>query len=157
MANNPNITIIPLFYFLAVVSCIALTTANRTTNEFFLKVHIVYILNDMDDDSKPLIARCKSGDDDFGEKLLKKGESFYWRFKLHLFGRTLYFCRLRWEKEKNRSFDVFEDGRETRICNINGGEGDYYWKANREGIYFSCDGKKFHKRCEWDQKIKCTD
>ncbi|KAK9755543.1 hypothetical protein RND81_01G033100 [Saponaria officinalis] len=119
--------------------------------------YLVHILNDMDDNSKPLIVRCQSGDDDLGYKLLKKGESFSWKFKLHFFADTLFFCRIRWGNEKNRIFDAFEEEIDNRICEVHARDGDYFWKANSKGIYFSCDGENFRKRCEWDQNIECTD
>ncbi|KAK9755548.1 hypothetical protein RND81_01G033600 [Saponaria officinalis] len=121
------------------------------------KKDTVHVINDIDDESKSLVIQCKSKDDDLGEHYLRKGEEFKWRFRLQIFWHTLFFCRVRWENNKNRMFDSFKFTKEPKLCNYLDGGGEYFWKVKLDGIYFSCNGTDYHKRCEWDQNIECSD
>ncbi|KAK9755540.1 hypothetical protein RND81_01G032800 [Saponaria officinalis] len=146
-------TILTLFSLLVIM--ILCTSAMAGPEDFWKRRHTVHVINDIDDDSRPLIVHCKSGNDDLGEHSLRKGEEYIWTFHINFFGTTLFFCRFYWDDEKNRLFDSFKI-QETQTCDTFERGGHYYWAAKSDGIYFSCRGSAYRKRCEWDQNIECS-
>ncbi|KAE8695437.1 hypothetical protein F3Y22_tig00110711pilonHSYRG00007 [Hibiscus syriacus] len=79
----------------------------------------VIIYNDLED-KKDLTIHCKSKDDDLGVRVLSYKEYYDFQFKPHLFGRTLFFCRVTWNG-KSHWFDVYRGDRdngcyESDIC-----------------------------------------
>ncbi|KAK9733401.1 hypothetical protein RND81_04G065900, partial [Saponaria officinalis] len=123
----------PLFLSLIILSCVT----DGVIAQWFLYKHTVHIINNFTDGSKPLIFRCQSGDDDLGVKSLAKGREFHFTFGLQIFTRTLFFCRLRRGNAYNRSFDVFRDPLDIHLCKFKHIDGEYYWQARKDGIYFS--------------------
>lgn len=68
----------------------------------------VHINNNLHDGSNPLRLRCKSKDDDLGDKVRSVNEEFTFAFNEHVLGGTLFFCHFYWNS-KDKSFDVFND------------------------------------------------
>lgn len=61
-----------------------------------LRRHQVYILSQLPNESEPLIAHCRSKNDDLGSRTLHSGESFDWDFRTDFFETTLYSCDFQW-------------------------------------------------------------
>ncbi|ESR33732.1 hypothetical protein CICLE_v10006408mg [Citrus x clementina] len=58
-----------------------------------------------------LTLHCKSKDDDLGEHVLHKDESYNFSFCRNVFGETLYFCSFEWSGKVHR-FDIFDESRD---------------------------------------------
>ncbi|KAK9733400.1 hypothetical protein RND81_04G065800 [Saponaria officinalis] len=117
----------------------------------------IHIINNFGDDSVPLIFRCQSGDDDLGVRSLAKGQEFHFSFESQFFLRTLFFCRFKRGHVFNRSFDLYKDRLDIHLCKYDDSKyTNYYWQARKDGIFFSCNGVDYHKRCDWDQRIPCS-
>ncbi|KAM7466272.1 hypothetical protein LguiB_013834 [Lonicera macranthoides] len=56
-----------------------------------------------------------SKDNDLGNHDLQRNEEFYWKFHIHVFGRTLYFCHFYWG-DIDKSVDVFNDKKRFPSC-----------------------------------------
>ncbi|KAM7466270.1 hypothetical protein LguiB_013832 [Lonicera macranthoides] len=54
-------------------------------------------------------------DNDLGNHDLQRNEEFYWKFHIHVFGRTLYFCHFYWG-DIDKSVDVFNDKKRFPSC-----------------------------------------
>ncbi|PWA37856.1 plant self-incompatibility protein S1 family [Artemisia annua] len=66
----------------------------------FWNVYEVYI---KDGDVDNLMAHCKSGDDDLGDKELTPNQYFHWRFRQNVFLTTIFFCTFRWMAPDDRT------------------------------------------------------
>ncbi|KAG5527724.1 hypothetical protein RHGRI_028609 [Rhododendron griersonianum] len=76
----------------------------HASSSIFYKV-TVHIISAVSNQPTPLIAHCRTRDDDFGNHTLYKSQEFVWRFVPDFFGRTVYFCHFYWGS-KQRVFDV---------------------------------------------------
>ncbi|KAH1106082.1 hypothetical protein J1N35_009850 [Gossypium stocksii] len=65
----------------------------------------VHTVNDLSDD-KILFVHCKSKDDDLGIHNLTVGVEFSWKFKLQIFGGTLFWCYMAYDNF-HAAFNVF--------------------------------------------------
>ncbi|PHT75415.1 hypothetical protein T459_18937 [Capsicum annuum] len=99
----------------------------------------VHINNNLPDGSNPLRLRCKSKDDDLGDKVRSVNEEFTFAFNEHVLGETLFFCHFYWNS-KDKSFDVFNDTMADK-CGLERKYGlnfyyGCYWKVQEDGFYF---------------------
>lgn len=111
----------------------------------------VHIISGVFNNPEPLRVRCQSGDTDFGLRTLQRGEEFFWRFGLNIFGRTLYFCHFYWGTNY-RTFNVF-DGHliKTHYCDRPTSVSRYkcYWMAKPDGFYVSNGESPWKKLYDW--------
>ncbi|CAN8267794.1 unnamed protein product [Cochlearia groenlandica] len=70
----------------------------------------VVINNDLGD-GLSLRYHCKSGNDNLGNRSLGQGESWSFRFKPDIFGRTLFFCSFSWGNESHY-FNIYKQKRD---------------------------------------------
>lgn len=115
--------------------------------------YAVYIINNLPNDTEPLIVHCKSGDDDLGQRVLHKNEEFSFSFRRKvLIGSTLYFCHFWWDK-KDKSFDVFNNHIAEKDCGkVNSDLNECYWKVQEDGFYFGAHRyppPEYYKKETW--------
>ena len=109
----------------------------------FWNVYEVYIT---DGDVDNLMAHCKSGDDDLGDKELTPNQYFHWRFRQNIFLTTVFFCTFRWMASddtelKSITFNVFDVDMPIR-CGDSYSINNCYWLVRTYGFYFSMDDKR---------------
>ncbi|GFP92850.1 hypothetical protein PHJA_001429300, partial [Phtheirospermum japonicum] len=89
-----------------------------------------------------------SKDNDFGNRVLYRGQSFDWNFRTNFVGNTLYFCTLVWGPRK-KSFDVFKGS-----WDRNDYHHDYIYVADLNGVYLSHDPNNLSQNLQflfqWD-------
>ncbi|XP_050213675.1 S-protein homolog 5-like [Mercurialis annua] len=101
----------------------------------------VIIINGVNSDN-PLSLHCKSGDDDFGGKVLEYNQSFQFSFRPNIFGKTVFRCNFQvnnilWADKYynlNQTTDVYGGKTDGLKC------GSCYWEINQMGL---CLGKAF--------------
>lgn len=79
---------------------------------------------------KNMTLHCQSKDDDLGEHNIAYGDEFSWDFSDNIFGTTLFFCDLGWERVQEYHFDAYSFGRDNVRCNTG-----CSWLVSAEGIY----------------------
>ncbi|KAM7462260.1 hypothetical protein LguiA_030381 [Lonicera macranthoides] len=104
----------------------------------FTKGYEIHIFNGFPNNSYTLRCRCQSKDTDFGYHDLARGEEFYWKFRNHVFGKTLYFCHFYWGNI-NKVVDVFNAQKGFPSCGDGKSNKDKkcYWLVKDDGFY-SC-------------------
>lgn len=81
--------------------------------------------------NKTLFLHCKSKDDDLGIHNLAIGADFEWSFKLHIFGKTLFWCYMT-SNNGHAAFEMYyEDDNFFYRCNWK----NCFWIAKDDGIY----------------------
>ncbi|KAL3828333.1 hypothetical protein ACJIZ3_017135 [Penstemon smallii] len=98
------------------------------------------------DNSKELIVRCKSADDDLGERSLDKDGEWKWNFRVNFFRSTLFYCNVKWGEYLEKSFNVFDTDYISSKCEDTS---TCFWSVRDEGIYFSCDNVNYVKQHNW--------
>ncbi|KAL2338847.1 hypothetical protein Fmac_013293 [Flemingia macrophylla] len=73
---------------------------------------------------------CQSRDNDLGNQNVADGDEFGWDFSDNVFGTTLFFCDLGWQKVQNYHFDAYSFARDTVRCYAG-----CSWLVSAEGIY----------------------
>ncbi|PKI35806.1 S-protein homolog 2-like [Punica granatum] len=77
----------------------------------------------------PLTIHCKSKDDDLGTHVLAVGQSFSFKFRVNIFGSTLFFCGASWQGGQ-LVFDIYDADRDNNVrCNER-----CEWEATKDGI-----------------------
>ncbi|KAL7229843.1 hypothetical protein ACSBR2_008405 [Camellia fascicularis] len=116
---------------------------------WFVPPTVVHIINSLPANSKPLLARCQSRDDDFGMHTLTNGQEFYWRFYINFFGSTLFFCHFYWDT-KDVSQVVFDNRIFENYCQTPHTHDDNcYWSVRSDGFYLSDDNSTWSKQYDW--------
>ncbi|OVA13267.1 Plant self-incompatibility S1 [Macleaya cordata] len=90
--------------------------------------------------SIPMGIHCKSKDTDLGEHpAIDYGGSIHWKFKVNLWGTTLYWCNIWYVDASGRqiqgSFNIFEADRDVSWCH-----GFCLRFVKKGGIYFDLPG-----------------
>ncbi|KAH7834384.1 hypothetical protein Vadar_015460 [Vaccinium darrowii] len=120
---------------------------NRTLSSPPSAIHFtdraeVHIRSDLPNNTNPLYFRCQSKDTDFGMRKLNVGEEFYWKFRLQVWGRTLYFCHFYWGNRQS-IFNVYDKYSVRYLCAIPGSDDLMcIWKVREEAFYVSHDNKR---------------
>ncbi|PWA75273.1 plant self-incompatibility protein S1 family [Artemisia annua] len=109
----------------------------------FLDLYAVYIT---DGDVDNLMAHCKSGDDDLGDKKLTPNQYFHWMFRQNFFLTTVFTCTYRWMAPDNTelksvTFNAF-DIEISILCGDEYSINRCYWLVRKDGFYFSRDDQK---------------
>lgn len=137
-----------LTLFLILSSHLSCTKCEELFN--FLKGFNVHIVNGLPDNTHQFFFRCQSGDDDLGYHSLLVGEEYHWKFRINLFGDTLFFCHFYWQN-KDKSFDVFNGNIYFPSCDaVKDGYHQCYWLAKDDGFYF-CDYMADLKSHDWEK------
>ncbi|PIN24463.1 hypothetical protein CDL12_02814 [Handroanthus impetiginosus] len=123
---------------------IFLIMASTTFGCFFTSGYHVHVTNQLP--APELELHCASGNNDLGNHKIVQGYDFNWEFCENFARNTLFFCHLSWTN-KEFSFDVFSSGWEER-CH----DGQCYWEARTDGIYFTGGGRPFKKEYDWKSK-----
>ncbi|CAA0839958.1 Plant self-incompatibility protein S1 family [Striga hermonthica] len=130
---------------LLTVSLFISSRSTRTNGIGLLQTYRVYVINNFSYDTNELMIHCKSGDDDLGYHFLSQYGSWHWKFRVDLFGSTLFFCRVQWG-ELETSFTVFDTDYISSKCE---GTSTCFWSLREDGIYFSCDDLNYVQRYIW--------
>ena len=109
----------------------------------FLDLYAVYIT---DGDVDNLMAHCKSGDDDLGDKKLTPNQYFHWMFRQNIILTTTFTCTYRWmvpdgTELKSVTFNAF-DLEISILCGDEYSINRCYWLVRKDGFYFSRDDQK---------------
>ncbi|KAM7466301.1 hypothetical protein LguiB_013863 [Lonicera macranthoides] len=97
----------------------------------------VHIVNGLPVNTWWLVFRCQSKDDDLGYQKLLVGQEYYWKFRVNLFGTTLFFCHFYWG-DKDKVFDVFKASTHIPDCSpVDEDIPRCYWLVKDDGFYFS--------------------
>ncbi|OIT34962.1 hypothetical protein A4A49_56107, partial [Nicotiana attenuata] len=107
----------------------------------------VHIIDALPNNNIPLWFHCASKDDDLGYHNPKVGDDFHFRFNMHLFKHTLFFCHFWWGKKQN-AFDVFT---QDLANNCSGDLPIYYcyWKVQEDGFYMGPQLSQLKKLHDW--------
>ncbi|GFP82804.1 hypothetical protein PHJA_000423500 [Phtheirospermum japonicum] len=96
----------------------------------------VSIYNDLPQNSKALLVRCQSKDDDLGMRTLYPGQGFDWSFNINIIRSTLFFCHFYWESKQD-TFDVFNT--KWDLYRV------YNYVVRTDGVYLNNDDSTDHK------------
>ncbi|KAM3247619.1 hypothetical protein P3L10_009386 [Capsicum annuum] len=102
----------------------------------------VFIHNALPENSQPLTLRCQSKDDDLKTNVLNVNDVYDFRFQLHVFGGTLFFCHFYWNN-KDLIFDVFNNHISNHCGGMDGDIGrdaglfECHWRVQNDGFYFA--------------------
>ncbi|WVZ10028.1 hypothetical protein V8G54_014558 [Vigna mungo] len=80
---------------------------------------------------KNMSLHCQSKDNDLGHQNIANGDEFGWDFSDNIFGTTLFFCDVGWEKVEEYHFNAYSFGRDRVRCDGVGCS----WLLSVEGIY----------------------
>lgn len=125
----------------------------------------VDIMNGLPPNSPPLLAHCKSGNDDIGNHTLVRWHYFYWRFKPAVFSTTLFWCHL-WWGSKHVKFEAYNKAVGLGQCKVTAKEANdpnyketnvCHWQARADAIYFTPfigigqkqEDKRWIKKYDW--------
>ncbi|RDX81250.1 S-protein-like 2, partial [Mucuna pruriens] len=72
---------------------------------------------------------CKSKDDDLGVHEIPKGGTYKFEFRRNFFGRTLFFCGIRWSGGFI-VYDIYKTSRDFRRCST-----QCYWEVGNKALY----------------------
>lgn len=111
---------------------------------FFSKSVHVQVVNELPQNSPVLTLHCASKDNDLGYQTLSTSEGFKWKFCDGIFGNTLFFCHLWWDKNE-KAFETYKYKRNTPGS-------DFRWVSKSDGIYVSVDNGPLGKMYEWDNR-----
>lgn len=89
-----------------------------------------------------LTVQCKAKGVDLGSKKIGVQEEYRFKFKLDLFGNTLYFCNFNWGT-KHAVFDVYTTSLSETKCS-RGIITSCDWFVKPDGFYISGDTAKMH-------------
>ena len=145
-----NTLITPFLCMLFLASCISQTpfsSADQSVDVLFRLRFKVHILNGFANNTKPLIIRCHSNDDDLGQHTLWNNQEFRFKFIIDLIKITHFVCNFNWGSKSLQDITVFKNAVETQTCKKTG---NCFWKASEDGIYFSNKNESYEKKYAWD-------
>ncbi|KAI3945760.1 hypothetical protein MKW98_023034 [Papaver atlanticum] len=112
----------------------------------------VHVKNDIGD-GIVLDARCRSDDYELGQRMLRQGEEWNWKFRA-ITGYSYFWCYFRWYDDQERiwysgNFDVYHANgllnKYIEKCRHN-----CMWSANRQGFFlYRVDRQEWQQRDEW--------
>ncbi|KAI3921481.1 hypothetical protein MKW98_013415 [Papaver atlanticum] len=106
--------------FLLVVSTMLFGFSSVTDGfGWYNKKTEVNLMNDLSPNTT-LTFRCKSADDDLGERSLAFNDAWGWSFHINFFDTTLYWCNFWWVEENGKprqeGFQIFKAKRDFKRC-----------------------------------------
>ncbi|KAK9690047.1 hypothetical protein RND81_09G100900 [Saponaria officinalis] len=110
-----------------------------------LEYYEVHISNGLGPGQPPVRLRCQSKSDDFGTRILQRGQTMNWGFAVNFWGTTLYFCHFYW-KDQQISFDVFRAEDENNLSRR-----ETYWDVREDGFYHRRNHEDWVRKHGWDQ------
>ncbi|XP_047342814.1 S-protein homolog 3-like [Impatiens glandulifera] len=118
---------------------------NEIEESKFSLVSEIHIISEVN----TLKVRCKSKDDDLGNRTLTQGNEFMWKFKENAYGTTLFFCHFYWNAKEAR-FNVF-DGAVKDNCSMRKFLPNYhcFWKVTDNAFYISKNNMKYTLLYTW--------
>ncbi|WMV51952.1 hypothetical protein MTR67_045337, partial [Solanum verrucosum] len=131
------------------------SVAYKTQSYWWTPRFEVHINNTLPTNSNPLKLRCKSADDDLGDRVLYTNQEMEFHFNEHFLGGTLYFCHFYWDS-KNTSHDIFNDKIADK-CGLESIDAIGTLKVQEDGFYFNSQelprpNAQYEKLYEWWQK-----
>ncbi|XP_043694400.1 S-protein homolog 5-like [Telopea speciosissima] len=133
---------------LVILVFLALTMSPMASSFPYSKRVHVYIVNDLGS-GKILTIHCQSKDDDLGVHSLDFEKVYTWSFKNIVYGETLFYCDLEWERspgEKVTSHvDVYDGSKDIKLCGA-----DCWRMVQQEGIFaLDPDNASVRKMGSW--------
>ena len=101
-----------------------------------LEPYDVYVVNNLPDNTSPLIIHCKSKNNDLGIQHLFQNSGFHWHFRMNFWDSTLYYCGFLWA-QKNITFTVFDSGLADHECGRKAKDDICYWSVQSDGFYIA--------------------
>ncbi|GER50095.1 plant self-incompatibility protein S1 family [Striga asiatica] len=105
----------------------------------------VHIVNGLEKRPKLMKVHCRSADDDLGTHVLWVDQEYFWRFKINVFGSTLFYCDVK-RGQRPKHFVAFNTSVEGLSCFKTG---QCYWLIADKGFYFSMDDYTWEKKFGW--------
>ncbi|KAL6973485.1 hypothetical protein U1Q18_027672 [Sarracenia purpurea var. burkii] len=81
-------------------------------------------------EGKTMSIHCQSKDNDLGNHTVADGGKFGWDFSPNIWGTTLFYCDLAWDRVGEYHFDAYNFGRDSGRC-----KSQCLWLVAREGVY----------------------
>jgi len=101
----------------SVLLLLMLTLASPSCSLLFLPTqHTDVIIINTLVGNQDLKIHCKSKDNDLGEHVLQKDQTFHWGFGISVFGNTLFFCSFQWGNSPLQHYDVYVENRDWLTC-----------------------------------------
>ncbi|KAK8647658.1 hypothetical protein V6N13_121391 [Hibiscus sabdariffa] len=104
-------------------------------------------MNGMPDNANPVRAACRSNDEFLGCHIITQGQEFRFEFRTSLIRKTRFICYFWWRDQHMADITVFNDSVEGRSCKQ---QGNCFWKAAPEGLYFSSDYQNWDLKYHWE-------
>lgn len=135
-----------IFVFLITLNLFQTPTLAEKPKCFFTPGYEVYIVNNLPQQSPPLMIHCASKNNDLGNHTLYLNQEFYFKFCESFIAVTIFSCQFSWDSKK-KDLDVF-NANSRKLCKT----GLCYWAAKSDGIYFSNDAKTkaLQKAYDWE-------
>ncbi|KAM6565506.1 hypothetical protein CsatA_024634 [Cannabis sativa] len=102
--------------------------STQILGEVSLEKTTVEIYNKLDNGTL-LTVHCKSKDDDLGSHDLSENQSFRWKFRINIYGTTLFYCRFTW-KGGSKTFNIFDAKRDENRC-----PPTCIWRVRNDGVH----------------------
>ncbi|CAK9164872.1 unnamed protein product [Ilex paraguariensis] len=79
---------------------------------------------------KSMRVHCQSKDNDLGNQTVAEGSEFGWDFSPNIWGTTLFYCDMQWERVQEYPFDAYSFARDHVRCKT-----QCSWLMAVEGVY----------------------
>lgn len=127
---------IPFFFFFLLILSTVFLIRQSTHVLAGLEAFQVNMVNNLPDNTTPLVIHCQSRDDDLGIHRLCVDDEFHWRFRMNIFETTNFFCGFLWDT-KNANFSVFYSSLAYAECGHRMKLNHCYWSVQQDGFYLS--------------------
>ncbi|GFP99074.1 hypothetical protein PHJA_002051300 [Phtheirospermum japonicum] len=124
-------------FFIFIVLSLYLVNPTQAKIDSFQK-HRISVYNKFPRNSKALVVRCQSNDDDLGVRAIYPDQGFDWSFRTNFAETTIFFCHVWWEA-KQASFQVF-NANWIKVYET------YNYVVNIDGFYVQNDREPYFKK-----------
>lgn len=145
MSTLPGNFLVLLTWALSLTICFQ-TAALAFDENRILFTYRVHIIDNLPTSNPKLSVHCKSKDDDLGDKILTPNQEFSWKFKINIWGTTLFYCDAQWGTRR-KHFDAFVVTRDERRCQR---PLLCLWSIRENGFYFSNNNVTWSSEYLWN-------
>ncbi|KAI3862526.1 hypothetical protein MKX03_000816 [Papaver bracteatum] len=112
----------------------------------------VNVRNDIEGYNGAMNIHCRSNDDDLGQRMLRAGEEWEWKFSQSLIKNTHFWCDFRWYNKRDHcwnegSVTVYEGNgwydKFHKLC-----ANHCWWSIRRDGIYL----ERADRHGQWEKR-----
>ncbi|KAF5185708.1 hypothetical protein FRX31_024692 [Thalictrum thalictroides] len=150
VTNSNNILFVFLLTGVITLLWSCSSVSGHSSSSFRIKSARVIVMNTLGPNNT-LTIHCKSKDDDLGEHNIAFNKSFEWSFTNHIFGKTLFWCRMWWYDHRKLvwgSYRVYKGSDDIDRCSGTDGN-TCVRKAQWDGVYFELKDNTFIKVYDW--------